>query len=138
MKGKRKTSRADKKRTPPVLTIAVCSVLGSALYFIAAAVFAALSLKFHVDSKLYLPAGAALGALTGWIGGFCAAKPQKEKGAVYGAASGAGQAVVTAVILFAVNEGETGVKAALLFSLTVIFGIIGGIAAVNVKRKKKY
>lgn len=69
-------------------------------------------------------------------GFFCARKPRKN-GIVMGAA---GAAPLMLVILFAtllVNAGKAGTNIAILIPLMIVFGICGGVVAVNMKKRVK-
>ena len=138
MGGKSKKTRRDEERASPQIKIIIGSAIGTALYFLIVAIAAAAVLKSGTGSSAYLPIGFASGILSGFAGGFAAVRPIKEKGAVFGALSGLGQALLCSVVLFNVNRAAAGSGMLILSLIIIICSALGGIAAVNAKRKKKY
>ena len=132
--GKVKKTRRDEKKVSPAAKILIGAVLGSVIYFAAVAVFAAFALKSGVGFSSYMPAGLALGALSGLVSG----RPIKQNGALYGALSGLGQSLINSIVLFSVNKASAGTGMLILAVIVTVASVIGGIAAVNIKRKKKY
>lgn len=138
MGGKTKSSRKESKYNTKLIKVSVGALVSTVLFFILLAIFAAMSLKSGFSASLYLPAGLAVGAVSGFIGGFLCVRPIKEKGALYGLISGLVQAAVCCAVLFAVNGGAAGNGLFILFGIINAFSVLGGIAAVNLKIKKKY
>ena len=138
MGGKQKSSRREEKSAAPYAKIIIGSIAASVLYFIILAVFSALALDSGFSESSYMPAGMAAGALTGFAGGFIAVRPVKEKGLLYGLISGAVQALICSVVLFSVNGASAGNGIFILSALILLFAVFGGVAAVNMKAKKKY
>lgn len=138
MSGKSKTSRREEKKGSPFTKIIIAAVLGVAVYFIFIAVFAAFALKSGADNSSYMPAGMVIGAVSALISGFAAVRPIKEKGAVYGALTGLVQALISSLVLFIVNHASAGNGIFILTAVMIICGMLGGIAAVNMKKRKKY
>lgn len=138
MGGKSKSSRREEKSAAPFIKIVIGSAVASALYFIILAFFSAFALNSGMSASSYMPAGMAVGAVTGFAGGFIAVRPIKEKGALYGLITGAMQAVICSVVLFVVNGASAGNGIFILSALIAVFAIIGGISAVNLKMRKKY
>lgn len=138
MSGKSKKTRRDEKKASPAAKILTGAVLGGAVYFVAVALFAAFALKSGIGFGSYMPAGLALGALSGLVSGFSAVRPIKQNGALYGALSGICQALINTVVLFSVNKARAGTGMLILALIVTAFSVIGGIAAVNIRRKKKY
>lgn len=138
MSGKSKTSRREEKKGSPLKNIIIAVVLGVAVYFIFIAVFAAFALKSGAGDSSYMPAGMAVGAVSALISGFAAVRPIKEKGAVYGALTGLVQALISSLVLFIVNHASAGNGIFILTAVMIICGMLGGIAAVNMKKRKKY
>ena len=71
-------------------------------------------------------------------GGFFSVRPIKEKGAIYGALSGAIISVLVTTVLFLINNSSAGSGIFIVMGLILAGGIVGGITAVNLKTKKKY
>lgn len=138
MGGKSKSSHREEKASAPFGKIITGALTASVLYFIILAVFSLIALNSGASESSYMPAGMAAGALTGFAGGFVAVRPIKEKGLLYGLISGAIQALVCSVVLFAVNGMSAGNGIFILGALILLFAVFGGVAAVNLKIKKKY
>lgn len=135
---KNKSSRKESKYNTKLINVSVGAVISTVLFFGLLAVFAALSLKSGFSASLYLPAGLLSGAVSAFLGGFICVRPIKEKGALFGLVSGVVQAVVCSAVLFALNGGAAGNGLFILFGIITAFSVLGGIAAVNLKIKKKY
>ena len=138
MQDKTKRSHRDENKSSPISKILIGSFVGSLLYFLVLALFALFALKSNVASSSYMPAGLFFCALSAFVGGFAAVKPLKQKGIAYGALSGLVQALVCSTVLFIVNKANAGTGIFILMALTVAASAGGGIAAVNMKIKKKY
>ncbi|MBQ3044728.1 MAG: TIGR04086 family membrane protein [Clostridia bacterium] len=138
MGGRSKSSRREEKASAPFAKIIIGAVASSVLYFIILAVFSAVAINSGISASSYMPAGMAAGAVTGFAGGFIAVRPIKEKGILYGLISGAVQALICSVVLFAVNGMSAGNGIFVLGALILLFSVFGGISAVNLKIKKKY
>lgn len=138
MQEKAKRSRREDNKSSPISKIMIGAVSGSILYFALLAFFALFALKSNVGTSSYMPAGLFLGALTAFIGGFAAVKPLKQKGAIFGALTGLVQALICSIILFIANEAAAGTGIFILMALLIAAAAGGGIAAVNIKIKKKY
>lgn len=138
MSGKSKTSRREEKSDAPFIKIIIGAVSATVLYFVILAAYAAFALKSGAGASSYMPAGIVAGIITGLMSGFAAVRPIKQKGALYGALSGLLQALLCTVILFIVNQGSAGNGIFILSAVIIVCGMLGGIAAVNMKKKKKY
>lgn len=138
MSGNSKPSRRDNKDETPIMKIIIGSILATVMYFAVIAVYAAFALNSVMSVSTYMPAGMIVGAITGFLGGFVSVRPLKEKGLLYGLISGAIQAIICSVVLFIVNGGTAGNGIFILCALIVLFSVLGGISAVNLKMKKKY
>ena len=134
---KSKTAKKD-DNNKPIYKILIGSVIGSVLYFLLIALFSLMALKSSFDSSVYMPAGIVLGGLSAFLGGFITVKPIKEKGVFYGALTGLIQALICASVLFIVNNATAGTGIFILIAVILLCGALGGVAAVNIKKKIKY
>ena len=114
------------------------SILGFLVFFAFVALYALVSLKTNGDTSLYKPAGWIMGFISGVIGGFVSVRPIKEKGAIFGALSGATVSFLVATVLFLINNSSAGSSVFVIMGLIIAGGIAGGITAVNLIIKKKY
>lgn len=138
MKIKQKKKRREDSNVSPVGKIAIGAAISATIFFALIALFAYISLESGMNTETYLPAGLFIALLSGIAGGFAAVKPIKEKGAFYGVLSGLSAAIITSLILFAVNDASAGNGIFITAGLMIAGGILGGILAVNLKIKKKY
>ncbi len=132
-----KSSKSDNSGLPFV-PIILTSVITSVLYFIFIALFALFSLKTSSDRSLYLPVAIAIGALSGFICGFAVARMTKVKGMIYGGISGFIHSLICSLTLFIMNKGVAGNGIFILIAVAVIAASLGGVSAVNIKKKIKY
>lgn len=130
-------SKKDESKFP-VSQVLISSALGAVLFFLFLIAAAAFSLKSSLNQSLYLAVGLIAGGLSGFTGGFVALKLIKEKGIFYGALVGFIQSLLCAVIIFALNKGTAGNGIFILIAAVTLFSSLGGIAAVNIKKKIKY
>lgn len=138
MSGKAKSSRREEKKDINFIKLIIGSVISSVIYFVILAVYASFALKSGASASGYMPAGMVTGAVTGFLSGFIAVRPIKQKGAIFGAVAGLIHAVICMIVLFAVNNASAGNGIFILSAIIVICSVLGGIAAVNLKIKKKY
>lgn len=131
-------NKKDVKGGFPLKRIMIISLIGCFLFFIFTALFSCLILKNGISSSLYMPVGMVLGAVSAVLSGFATVRPIKEKGALYGALTGFIQSLLCSVVLFVVNGGSAGTGIFILAGLMILASALGGIAAVNLKVKKKY
>lgn len=138
MQEKTKRSRRDENKSSAMQKIIIGAVVGAVLFFILLALFALFALKSNVSTSSYMPGGIFLGTLSAFVCGFVAVKPLKQKGIPYGAAAGLAQALICSTVLFIANKTNAGAGLFILMSLMVAASAGGGIAAVNMKIRKKY
>lgn len=139
MSAKSKTARRDEKQlSSPYVKIIIGSSAGCVLCFILIALAAVMALKSGLSSSVYMPLGMFFGALSAFLGGFIAVRPIKQRGALYGALSGLLQSLICSVILFVANGYTAGNGIFILSAIIILCSALGGIAAVNLKIKKRY
>ncbi len=138
MQEKVKRLRREEDKASPFSKIIMGASAGSILYFVFLALFAVFALKSNVATSSYMPVGMVFGALAAFAGGFAAVKPLKKKGIAYGSLTGIVQALVCSTVLFVINKANAGTGIFILMALMVVAAAGGGIAAVNMKIKKKY
>lgn len=119
---------------PILLSSLICSVL----YFVFLIAISAVMLNSASNPSLYLPAGLLSGGLTGFINGFVTAKLTGEKGLVYGAITGLIQSLLCAVTVFIMNKGIAGNGIFILIAIIILTASLGGMTAVNIRKKIKY
>lgn len=122
----------------PIKQVTLASMFGVAIFFLFLIAASAVSLKSSLNQSLYFAVGLVAGAFSGLISGFIALKFIKEKGIVYGAAVGIVQSLVSAIIVFILNDCKAGNGIFFLIGIIILFSSLGGILAVNIKKKIKY
>ena len=135
---KRTSRREEKSKNVPVKRAGICSVIGSALYFIEIIAFSAAELKLSLGTSTYLPAGLAAAFIAAFIAGFAALIKDKQKALPVGAIAGVLQAVICDLVLIIINSGAVGKGLVLNAAVSVIGAVIGAVAAANVKTKVRY
>ncbi len=132
-----KSSKTEKSGLP-FMPIILTSVLSTILYFIFISLFALISLKTSSDRSFYLPVAIVCGALSGFICGFAVARMTKVKGMFYGGISGFIHSLLCSLAIFVMNKGVAGNGIFILIAIAVIAASLGGVSAVNIKKKIKY
>lgn len=122
----------------PFKYIIIPAIATSVLFFVIIALGTLLFLKNSTGSSAYLPFSIGGGAVCGFICGFITGKMIKSKGLFYGALSGFIQSLIISFAIFVMNKGVAGNGIFILIAVTVAVSSIGGIIAVNLKKKIKY
>ncbi len=136
-KSKKRASRGEDNSAFPLKSIIIGSVIGVVLFVVLLTVASAAVLSADIGKNLYQVIGLAAGALASFAGGFAAVRPVHKNGVPYGALAGIIQAIIVSIISFAANSASAGTKLFLLMGLMVLCSAAGGIAAVNLKRRRK-
>lgn len=131
-------SRNENAIKSPVLKSVFCGAISSILFFIFIVTFAFIALNSGISPSVYMPAGLIIGAITGFLNGFIAAKLTKEKGVLFGLLSGTVQALICSVVLFFANGNSAGKGMLIVSILIIVLSAVGGITGINLKMKKKY
>lgn len=132
-------SKAKKEETGfPFKSVIIPSVFSSVLFFIFLGVGALVFLKNSASSSVYLPFAVGAGAFCGFICGFISARMIKNRGLFYGALSGFIQSLITSLVIFILNKGVAGNGIFVLIGVIVVLSALGGVTAVNLKKKIKY
>ncbi len=70
-------------------------------------------------------------------GGFFCARRLKKNGIVMGLAGCVPLSILILAVALLINGGQAGTNIAIMFPLTIIFGICGGVLSVNMKKRAK-
>lgn len=134
-----KNTASPKKETGfPISHIALSSVIGTVLFFTILFIEATVMLKTTSTQPAYLVYGIAAGCVSGFLNGFIALKLIKEKGIAFGAISGLIQSLLCLLIICILNKGVAGTGIFILALGVIFFSALGGLTAVNFKKKIKY
>ena len=130
-------SKKEQKGFPFATALTVC-LLASVLFFLLIALISFVSLKSSVDGSMYLPLSVGAGAVTGFLCGFTLSAIKKEKGLILGAMSGFLHSLICSSVIFVLNKGVAGNGIFILMAVITICSSLGGILAVNIKKKIRY
>lgn len=130
--------RKAKPQNNSVKNIAIKTAIGSAisliLFFSLAAVSAFILWKNDADTASFKYILFAIGAVSGFLGGFTAVRPIRKNGIVLGAVSSLLPCIVAIGISALIAKGFLSATGWIFIAVNVLFSAIGGIIAVN-KRK---
>ena len=135
---KKSSRREESGKFLPFKRAGICSVIGSALYFIGIIAFSAAELRLSLGVKTYLPAGLAIALISSFAAGFFALIKEKQKTLPLGLFAGALQAFICDVMLVIVNNGAVGMGLIFNAAVSVVGAVTGAVAAANIKTKIKY
>lgn len=111
-------------------------LIGSVVFVIMTLIMCAVLLKTDLSSNTYLPLLMIISALSGAVSGFTAVRKKRENGLVNGLTASVIPAIIILISMTVAYKGfsvfEMIVAACCLFG-----GTIGGIGAVNIKKKRK-
>ena len=139
MPNKSKSSRSKETDSTDYKKIFFSSSIGTAVFLLFIVLFALIALKNESFSQsTYIPVGFISAAVSSFMAGYMTVRPVKKNGALLGFLTGMIQALISSAVLFFINERHSGTGVFILMGIIVLFGIIGGISAVNIKVRKKY
>ena len=124
------------KENNTVTYIVKGGLLGSIVFIILTLIMCAVLLKTDLSRNTYLPLLMIISALSGMISGFSAVRKRRENGLVNGLTSSIIPAIIMLIAMSVAYKGFSAFE--LIVAACCLFGgIIGGIAAVNIKKKRK-
>lgn len=135
---KKKVSRREETPAFPIKRLALCSLIGSGLYFVMIFAFAFTELRVGLGVKYYMPLGIIYAALSAFLSGFASLYSIKEKAFQYGSLTGLMQAFVCTVILFIINGVTGGTGIFVQFLVMALSSVLGAVVSANMKVKNKY
>lgn len=135
---KKSNRREENVGMMPIKRAGICSVIGTALYFVEIIAFSAAEMHLMLGAETYLPAGLTAAFISAFIGGFFALIKDKKKALPIGALSGVLQAAISDALLIIINNGAVGKGLVLNAVVSVLGAVIGGVVAANIKTKVKY
>lgn len=132
-KSKRGRETSAKKKT--VLSVLKGSAVGTVLFFLLLLLASRAVLRFDLDSALLTVFAFAVAAVAAFAAGFAAVRPTRKNGVPMGAVSAVPILAVVAVAA-AITSGSVGRNMLIAAAIMLVFGAVGGIAAVNFRKKK--
>lgn len=132
MKGEQTTQKAGSRVLPVAIGVLGGLIVSILILLIFAIVMTVKDLPQGAVDPLACVSIAA-GSLTG---GFLTARARRSRGLLYGMISGLGFFLVLWVTGVAMHEAAASILVLVKLALSLVLGCVGGVAGVNVKRKK--
>lgn len=137
MSAKSKRARREEQKASPLVKISVGAATGVVLFFTLISAISLATLKAGLGNEIYLPSGLAAGALSGFAAGFVAVKPIKKNAVPFGAAAGLAASVISVAISAAISSAAS-LKLLALIGVMTLCSALGGILAVNMRKRSSY
>ena len=118
-----------------IIKILIGSGVGTALFFVLTALSAFILLQNDSDVNSYKYIMLLVGAISGFLSGFVAVRPLRKNGIAFGAVSALPMYLIAIIVSILLSRSGIGLIGWIMLALTMFFSAIGGIVAVN-KRKK--
>ena len=118
-----------------IIKILIGSGAGIVTFFILTALSAFLLLKNDSDMNIYKYIIILIGAVSGVITGFIAVRPLRKNGIALGAVSALPVYLTAVTVSIILSRTGIGLIGWILLAVTAVFAAVGGVIAVN-KRKK--
>jgi putative membrane protein (TIGR04086 family) len=116
--------------------VAIGTVVGALVCVLILMIMAAVMVSGVIPAKAVTPMAFVAAALGAFAGGFVAARLSRERGLLYGAATGFLLFLLTTAAGFALLPETGGTLLLLKLALMVGGGALGGILGVNLKRRR--
>lgn len=127
---------AKAKENSMVINLVKGGLIGSAVFIALTLIICSLLLKTDSSRDTYLPLLMIISALSGITSGYSSVRPKRENGLINGLTASIVPAIIMLIAMSVAFKGfsvfELVVVACCLFG-----GLIGGISAVNLKKKRK-
>ncbi len=133
--GKRRTDNSN--RHGALRTILKGSIVGTVAESLLLILFAAFLLKGGLPVSTYVAVMISIVSVACFFAGFSAVRPNRVKGIANGAAAAFPVIIITLIVCCIVSHGAVGKRALLASFAGLLSGSMGGIAAVNMKSKKR-
>lgn len=134
-KRRTKASAAVNDTKNIIIKILIGSGVGIAVFFALTVLAAFILLKNDSDMNIYKYIILLTGAVSGFLSGFVAVRPMRKNGIAFGAVSALPVYLVAIIVSIILSRSGIGLIGWILLALMVIFSAVGGVVAVN-KRKK--
>jgi putative membrane protein (TIGR04086 family) len=134
-KKRTKASSAVNDTKNIIIKILIGSGVGTLVFFGLTALAAFILLKNDSDTTIYKYIMLLVGAISGFLSGFIAVRPLRKNGIAFGSVSALPVYLIAVLVSVLMARSGIGIIGWILLPVMVVFASIGGIVAVN-KRKK--
>lgn len=134
-KKRTKASSAVNDTKNIIIKILIGSGVGTVVFFGLTALAAFILLKNDSDTTIYKYIMLLVGAISGFLSGFIAVRPLRKNGIAFGSVSALPVYLIAVLVSVLMARSGIGIIGWILLPVMVVFASIGGIVAVN-KRKK--
>lgn len=124
------------KENSAVTDLVKGGLVGSAVFIILTLIMCAVLLKTDLSRNTYLPLLMIISALSGMLSGYTAVRKRRENGLINGLAASIIPAIIMLIAMTAAYKGFS-VFELIVAACSLFGGTIGGIGAVNIKKKRK-
>lgn len=118
-----------------IIKILIGSGVGTAVFFALTALSAFILLQNDSDTPIYKYIMLLAGAISGFLSGFVAVRPLRKNGLAFGSVSALPVYLIAVLVSVLIARSGIGLIGWILLAVMVVFASVGGIVAVN-KRKK--
>lgn len=134
-KKRTKASAAVNDTKNIIIKILIGSGVGTAVFFALTALSAFILLQNDSDTPIYKYIILLAGAISGFLSGFVAVRPLRKNGIAFGSVSALPAYLIAVLVSALIARSGIGLIGWILLAVMVVFASVGGIVAVN-KRKK--
>lgn len=134
-KKRNKASAAVNDTKNIIIKILIGSGVGTAVFFALTALSAFILLQNDSDTPIYKYIMLLAGAISGFLSGFVAVRPLRKNGLAFGSVSALPVYLIAVLVSVLIARSGIGLIGWILLAVMVVFASVGGIVAVN-KRKK--
>lgn len=134
-KKRTKASSAVNDTKNIIIKILIGSGVGTVVFLGLTALAAFILLKNDSDTTIYKYIMLLVGAISGFLSGFIAVRPLRKNGIAFGSVSALPVYLIAVLVSVLMARSGIGIIGWILLPVMVVFASIGGIVAVN-KRKK--
>lgn len=111
-------------------------LVGSTVFIILTLIMCAVLLKTDLSRNTYLPLLMIISALSGMLSGYSAVRKRRENGLINGLTASIIPAIIMLIAMSVAYKGFN-VFEMIIVACCLFGGTIGGIGAVNIKKKRK-
>lgn len=129
-------AKTDSALTKNILGIALSSAISITILGALTAIISVILLKSEQTADSYIVYFYCSSVFSAFIGGFISSKSCTLKGIFSGLISSLAYNLIITIILLFVSQGHLRADTGILYAVTTLFFVLGGIAGANTKRRK--